>query len=295
MLSIAPRLLITAALVGSMTLIGMPPAMADSTDQAAERIVKQINSVAPRVPAGDVRAGKSAANPGSTRTDGVRVQGTSGSNSITSTLRFSMAGSNAKAVRTKDGSTVYPGSGSDASIVIQGQSSGVTRAIIYVPSATSEHSFAFSLDGFIPAVADTGQAAFISGDLAMLVAAPWARDASGRSIPTHYEIVGTSLVQVIEPASDAVYPLVADPTWQWWSGAFGASFSRSETSQMRSFSSAVGFCGIVSRAYPFAAIACAVVGADLMLQANLAENDSPQTCVLLAVVPMPGITYRKPC
>lgn len=51
------------------------------------------------------------------------------------------------------------------------------------------------------------------------VATPWATDANGQSIPTHYETDGTSLTQVIEHNSVAnvAYPVVADPIY-WWGG-----------------------------------------------------------------------------
>lgn len=41
---------------------------------------------------------------------------------------------------------------------------------------------------------------------------PWAKDATGKTVGTHYEISGNSLVQVIEPDSETTYPVVADPT-----------------------------------------------------------------------------------
>lgn len=41
---------------------------------------------------------------------------------------------------------------------------------------------------------------------------PWARDANGASVPTWYEIEGTSIVQHVD-VSGAALPVVADPTW----------------------------------------------------------------------------------
>lgn len=43
---------------------------------------------------------------------------------------------------------------------------------------------------------------------------PWAYDADGRAVPTHYEVRGTELVQVVDHKSaDFTYPIVADPTY----------------------------------------------------------------------------------
>ena len=44
--------------------------------------------------------------------------------------------------------------------------------------------------------------------------APWARDGNGRSVPTHFEVQGTTLVQVIEHRSAVYqYGVTADPFW----------------------------------------------------------------------------------
>lgn len=58
-----------------------------------------------------------------------------------------------------------------------------------------------------------------------IVEAPWATDAAGQPVPTHYDIEGDTLVQVVHHAG-AAYPVVADPnvvrncgtltcTWYW--------------------------------------------------------------------------------
>lgn len=53
-----------------------------------------------------------------------------------------------------------------------------------------------------------------------VIAAPWARDASGRSVPTHYEVSGNLLTQVTNHAGFN-YPVVVDPVIlgvvvSWW-------------------------------------------------------------------------------
>jgi hypothetical protein len=50
------------------------------------------------------------------------------------------------------------------------------------------------------------------------VAPAWAVDAAGVSVPTHYEIRGQELVQVVDHrTADVTYPVTADP---WWSTAW---------------------------------------------------------------------------
>ena len=49
------------------------------------------------------------------------------------------------------------------------------------------------------------------GSVAVMVAAPWATDANGRSIPTHYSVSGHTLTQHVEVTAESAFPVVADP------------------------------------------------------------------------------------
>ncbi|MCI2266671.1 hypothetical protein [Sediminivirga luteola] len=56
------------------------------------------------------------------------------------------------------------------------------------------------------------------------IAVPWAKDASGRDVPTHYEIRGGDLVQIVDHLSGEFdYPVVADP---WLGVRLFTSFKR---------------------------------------------------------------------
>lgn len=50
------------------------------------------------------------------------------------------------------------------------------------------------------------------GELIGVIEAPWAVDANGVQVPTHYEVRGPKLVQLIETDADTAFPVVADPT-----------------------------------------------------------------------------------
>ena len=51
-----------------------------------------------------------------------------------------------------------------------------------------------------------------NGEPMAAIAAPWAKDAAGRDVPTHYEIDGTRIVQVVEHKGGGFqYPITADP------------------------------------------------------------------------------------
>ena len=50
--------------------------------------------------------------------------------------------------------------------------------------------------------------------------APWALDADGNTVPTHFEVDGDTITQIVETDETTAYPVVADPhfTWGWLSG-----------------------------------------------------------------------------
>lgn len=48
------------------------------------------------------------------------------------------------------------------------------------------------------------------------IAPAWAVDAEGQSLPTRYEVQGSTLVQVVETSSDTAFPVTADPSLWWW-------------------------------------------------------------------------------
>lgn len=63
-----------------------------------------------------------------------------------------------------------------------------------------------------------------------VLAAPWAKDAHGVSLPTSYRIEGSTLVQTVDTAS-AVFPVAADPkvVYSWFYTRKTVYFNKSET------------------------------------------------------------------
>lgn len=93
--------------------------------------------------------------------------------------------------------------------------------MVIIDDADAATRFPFSMDlptGAVLALTGDGGARVRSRDGLVLsvIAPPWATDAVGVSVPTRYEIVGTTLVQVVQHEG-ATYPVVADPWWgaQW--------------------------------------------------------------------------------
>ncbi|MFS0911279.1 hypothetical protein AB3M89_05765 [Microbacterium sp. 179-I 3D2 NHS] len=92
------------------------------------------------------------------------------------------------------------------------------------------------------------------------IESPWAIDAQGRSLPTHYEVSGSTLTQVID-TTGAVFPVVADPTVRDYGPYIQVHLNRSETIAAVA---GYGVCaGILSKTkHPFGkalGLACTVV------------------------------------
>ena len=93
----------------------------------------------------------------------------------------------------------------------------------YVIDPASVGGLVFTEDGGVDVVGPDG---FVVSH----VLAPWAVDANGDSVPTHFAIDGNTLTQVINHDSPGVaYPVVADPkfTHTWWNQTL--YFNRYET------------------------------------------------------------------
>jgi hypothetical protein len=62
-------------------------------------------------------------------------------------------------------------------------------------------------------IVPAGEAFFVlnaDGEPVTVIKAPWAKDANGEDVPTHFELDGTTLTQVVEFSSASAFPVVAD-------------------------------------------------------------------------------------
>lgn len=74
-----------------------------------------------------------------------------------------------------------------------------------------------------------------TGSFMGVIAPPWAKDATGKSLPTNYEIAGSTVTQVVEHTSATEYPVVADP-WMgiqlftsFWRGSWRGDWTYNAT------------------------------------------------------------------
>ena len=126
------------------------------------------------------------------------------------------------AVTLESGAITYPADNGVANTVVP-LIDGV-QMLTTIASADAPTSFSYPVQ--LPqggSVALTGDGSAVIADAAgnplVTTTAPWAVDANGAPVPTHYEIDGTSLVQVVDHTSkDFAYPIVADPSYTYWWG-----------------------------------------------------------------------------
>lgn len=118
----------------------------------------------------------------------------------------------------EEGSTAeYSGSAPQTEVAVQKTAAGA-RALVEIVGSEAPERYTFPMGGDAARLRSDadGSVDVLDADGTMIgaIAAPWAIDADGRSVPTSFEVVGTSLVQVVEHVgADFAYPLVADPSF----------------------------------------------------------------------------------
>ncbi|MCP3424684.1 hypothetical protein NBM05_01200 [Rothia sp. AR01] len=123
-----------------------------------------------------------------------------------------------RGVASPDGVITYPTQGSHIHSLIP-TDSGVQQLITLIDeSAPDRYVYDLTLNPeHIIEPQDDGSIHINrpDGSLETAIAAPWAQDASGRDIPTRFEIKDDQLVQFIDhqKAENVAYPIVADPFW----------------------------------------------------------------------------------
>lgn len=128
------------------------------------------------------------------------------------------------ASKLADGTIVYPSREGVADAVVPLEDGAQVLVTIANSDAPTEFRSDLTLsDGQRLVEGSDGGVAVLGadGDPVLVLAVPWAKDATGRSVPTHYGIVGESVVQVVDHTTTAgvTYPVVADPTYfYWWGG-----------------------------------------------------------------------------
>lgn len=195
---------------------------------------------------------------------------------------------------SEDGSLAYTTAGA-VDAVVQLLDDGATRVQTVLQEDSSKEQRYAIPSGFQASLTDDGGVALLGETGTAVVEAPWARDANGSPIPTNYAIEEDFIVQRVETTPETAYPVVADPTWMWYSAAYGMRFSKKETRDFASYGSTAGFCALFSRLAPNMAWACGLYGAYFFTRSK--QISAAQQCMFISVVPAPLALnyYGKGC
>lgn len=116
-------------------------------------------------------------------------------------------------VVTGDGVAVYEGDSAGEPAVAIASDADSTAIHTILPDASAPLRHSYEIQGATPQMRADGSATLVGadGEPVGFVEAPWATDAAGVAVATHYAVDGQTLVQVIEPTADTQFPVVADP------------------------------------------------------------------------------------
>ncbi|MGN0065783.1 MAG: hypothetical protein ACI379_16220 [Nocardioides sp.] len=172
-----------------------------------------------------------------------------------------------------NGVTIYRNEAHDSAVAVNPTPAG-SQLLVTVGASSAPTRYRFPVDapaGTTVELTDDGGAQILrpDGELAAVLPAPWAVDASGKPVPTQFLLDGNTLVQEINHTTPGTtYPVVADPEFYrcdaWTSTC--VLFSRSETRRLASMAGAgtalhvfvTGLCALAGNPAGIAACAATV-------------------------------------
>ncbi|MEV0257334.1 hypothetical protein AB0H82_24150 [Streptomyces sp. NPDC050732] len=219
-----------AAVTTGALLLGIAPAALADGPSAVEKTAAAVEratgttDIAPSEPFADGTLTAKTANedgPSATVTlpataDGTVNTTTSGGLSVSIGLPNT---SNAQAVKTANGTVVYPDAARGTDLALQPTTDGGARALVTINNSDAAREYRFDLhlpDGAVTQQLDDGTVLILAGageDAEIIGAfdAPWAEDANGKAVATAYRVEDGALVQSVEFDHEAAFPIVADP------------------------------------------------------------------------------------
>lgn len=237
--------------------------------------------------------------------EGVRINASDGIDSMSFSLPG--AGKLGEAAVADDGSLTYVGNATTPSVNLIA-SDELIRVSVVIDDASQPERFDYDFgagatveiqnDGSAvvyvvesstdPATGGTAPTEKIIAN----VDAPWAKDANGIDIRTHYEASESRLTQVVDHQDgNYAYPIVADPTLDRPNVfQYRLRFNRAETATIASGGAGV----IASVGCGVMAPVCVVAGGSVWWNASVAQNSNPKRCVqITATQPYiyPGVLW----
>lgn len=115
---------------------------------------------------------------------------------------------------TSSGLLAYDNNDGSYTVPIPGKHGDLQlNTVISSASAPTQYTYELDLPPDVQVESANGSFVFLdhNGSVILLVAPPWAADATGKAVPTRYELEGATLTQVVEHSPEFSYPIVADP------------------------------------------------------------------------------------
>ncbi|KUM34694.1 hypothetical protein [Arthrobacter sp. EpRS71] len=166
--------------------------------------------------------------------------------------------------------------------------SGTNASFVVIENETAPDAFAFQIGdpSTTLTLVDDGSALVLngSGEVVNYLAKPWARDAAGKELPTHYTVNGNTITQHVD-TTGAQFPVVADPTTGCGFGWCSVYFNRAETNGIAA-GGAVAAGAACAQLNPAAGAACAVVSGAIVVVAQGANANG--NCVGIVGYGVPG-------
>ncbi|MBA3488860.1 MAG: hypothetical protein H0T78_04820 [Longispora sp.] len=220
-------------------------------------------------------------------------------------LRLPTTDTAGKGTHTSMGTTIYTDSRSDADIAVQTLADGV-RALVTIQNANAPHEYRFPLS--LPAdyrleMADDASETIniVAGNesvkvIAGQVSAPWAKDFSGKPVPTKYRVVDGAVIQTIFFDEKLIFPIVADPHVRKTKYGSEVLFNKQETKIMMAGAASVAAIALF---IPEPSISKVVAGAGALVAAWAAWADATDGCVGIKAVEglgaVPWINHNSYC
>ncbi|WP_449407294.1 hypothetical protein [Microbacterium maritypicum] len=174
---------------------------------------------------------------------------------------------------------------------------GTDASFIVLKDASAPRSYDFEIGGPTTVLTLQEDGSVLvrdhAGTVVNFIAAPWATDAEGADLETHYTVAGNVVTQHVDTAG-AVFPVTADPTMGCGTGWCSVYFNRRETVAIAGGGPAVGAAvtAACAKAGAVIAIGCGVsLGVALSLAA-VANRD--KNCVGILFTPLGSSVFIEP-
>lgn len=143
------------------------------------------------------------------------------------------------------------------------ENDGTVQINTVVNDADAPHRYTYPLEvpvGQSLRLNDADGSAYVAGEdgtASALIATPWAKDADGNPVRTHYEVQGNTLTQVVDFTRTTAFPVVADPSVSF--GTYVVVTMSQATAKAINTGSAGTAIGLLALAGPVGAIIGAAV------------------------------------